>query len=109
MKNKIYGINVPMAERVILGANPMQVVVSTNGYHGGDGAHGSVTGIYFKWTSICASELDVYANGVSDDDGYNVGITFRGDSELRTMIMALRSAANMLEELTLEGSDPDDK
>lgn len=76
--------------------NTLGVKVATNGYQGGDSGYGSRTYICFE--DLCSTDIDaVVSYGV--DTNAKVEIMLGGDSELDSMIYALRWAADRLEEM----------
>lgn len=72
------------------GANILQVCAGTNGYKGGDSGHGSRT--LFSLRDIAGSDIEITPlyKGVE--------ISLGGDSELLTLIEALKFAVSVLEE-----------
>lgn len=72
--------------------NILHVEAGTNGYHGGDGGHGGVT--YFSISNGGGTGWDIN----SGYDGFDV--TLNGDTELSTIIQALRFIADTLESQT---------
>ena len=71
------------------------MTVGINGYQGGDTGHGSRTYMFRRF-----GPTDIDAAVSLNHDGFTkVEIMLGGDSELDSMIDALRSAANKLEGL----------
>ena len=76
--------------------NTLGVTVATNGYQGGDSGHGGRTYICFE--DLCSTDIDAVVT-YGQDTNAKVEIMLRGDSELDSMIDALRWAADKLVEL----------
>ena len=76
--------------------NTLGVTVATNGYQGGDSGHGGRTYICFE--DLCSTDIDAVVS-YSQVTNAKVEIMLGGDSELNSMIDALRCAADKLEEL----------
>ena len=76
--------------------NTLGVTVATNGYQGGDSGHGGRTYICFE--DLCSTDIEA-AVTYGQDTNAKVEILLGGDSELDSMIDALRWAADNLEEL----------
>ena len=76
--------------------NTLGVTVETNGYQGGDSGHGGRTYICFE--NLCSTDIDAVVS-YGQDTNAKVEIMLRGDSELDSMIDALRWAADKLEDL----------
>ena len=72
------------------------VTAATNCYQGGDSGHGGRTYICFE--DLCSTDIDAVVS-YGQDTNAKVEIMLGGDSELDSMIEALRWAANKLEEL----------
>lgn len=77
----------------VIGANVLGVKAMTNGYHGGDGGHGCHS--YIELEDYGGTEMMVSTE--SDDPETKVRIDLFGDSELSTLIAALRFMADALE------------
>ena len=76
--------------------NTLGVTVATNGYQGGDSGHGGRT--YISFEDLCSTDIDaVVSYGI--DTNAKVEIMLGGDSELDSMIDALRWVADKLEDL----------
>ena len=76
--------------------NTLGVTVATNGYQGGDSGHGGRTYICFE--DLCSTDI-VAAVTYGRDTNAKVEIMLGGDSELDSVIEAMRWAADKLEEL----------
>ena len=76
--------------------NTLGISVGTNGYHGGDSGHGCRTYICIQY--LGCTDMDARVTEASDG-GPKVELIFGGDSELDTMIVGLKWAADKLEEL----------
>jgi hypothetical protein len=72
------------------------VTVGTNGYQGGDSGHGGRTYICLEDTGC--TDIDARAS-VNSYDQTKVEMMLGGDSELDSVIEALRWAADKLEEI----------
>ena len=76
--------------------NILGVTVATNGYQGGDSGHGGRT--YIRMEDLSSTDIDARVS-VGPDTNSKVEIMLGGDSELDSVIEALRWAADKLEEL----------
>ena len=76
--------------------NILGVTVATNGYQGGDSGHGGRT--YIRLEDLSSTDIDARVS-VGPDTNSKVEIMLGGDSELDSVIEALRWAADKLEEL----------
>ena len=76
--------------------NTLGVTVATNGYQGGDSGHGGRTYICFE--DLSSTDIDAVVSS-GQDTNTKLEIMLGGDSELDSMIDALRWAADKLEEL----------
>ena len=76
--------------------NTLGVTIATNGYQGGDSGHGCRT--YLSFEDLCSTDIDAVVS-YGQDTNAKVQIMLGGDSELDSMIDALRWAADKLEEL----------
>ena len=76
--------------------NTLTVTVGTNGYQGGDSGHGGRTYISIEDTGC--TDLNARAT-INSHDQTKVEIMLGGDSELDSIIEALRWAADKLEEI----------
>lgn len=79
----------------ITSANILEVEAGTTGYKGGDSGHGGRT--YFKIKDLGGTDITV--NKISDKYG-NGGfeVVLGGDTELQTMIEALKFITQVLED-----------
>ena len=83
---KIDGISITTFSRQIANANVLEVEAGSTGYCGGDSGHGSKT--YIKLQDLSCTDIRVNPIGHAGDRG--VEITLSGDSELSTIIEALK-------------------
>ena len=72
------------------------VTIAPNGYQGGDSGHGGST--YIGFEDLCSTDMDAVVS-YGQDTNAKVEIMIGGDSELDSMIEALRWAADKLEDL----------
>ena len=86
----INGHCIPTYSRQIVRANVLEVEAGTNGYKCGDAGHGSKT--FFSINDMCSTAIDVNKVG----SGFEV--VLYGDSELDTIIEALKFIVRVLEE-----------
>lgn len=84
------GTVIPTYSTEIVSANILEVEVGTTGYKGGDGGHGGRT--YFRIHDLSSTDIRAWADYYS---GFEV--TLGGDSELDTMIEALKFIVDVLE------------
>ena len=85
----INGVSVDIKEKEIVGANILKVQAGTNGYKGGDTGHGSRT--FFSIYDVASTDMRV----IKHDNGFEVRLG--GDSELETIIEALKFIVETLE------------
>ena len=76
--------------------NSLGVTVATNGYQGGDSGHGGRT--YLSFEDLCSTDIDAVVS-YGQDTNAKVEIMHGGDSELDSMIDALRWVADKLEDV----------
>ena len=76
--------------------NTLGVTVASNGYQGGDSGRGGRT--YICIENLCSTDIDAVVS-YGQDTNAKVEIMLGGDSELDSMIYALRWAADKLEDL----------
>jgi hypothetical protein len=86
------------ATRTFQDANILRITVATTGFCGGDTGHGGRTVI----TIEDLGSTDIDASFEDTDTGRRLEIRLGGDAELRTIILALRFAADALDSLTKE-------
>lgn len=98
---RIDGIDIPTYTREVCGANILDVEAGTNGYQGGDTGHGSRT--YFRITNCGGTDIQIRSYGHRGTDGFEV--ILGGDSELETIIRALKFITKVLEEESKEVYD----
>lgn len=93
MANEI--LKIEDAEQLeITDACVMKVTAGTNGFKGGDSGHGSRTVVILEDEG--SVDWGVIVDGVKHSDPRKVTISLGGDAELRTIIRALKFAANSL-------------
>ena len=93
---KIDGITVPTWEREICSANILSVEAGTTGLKGGDSGHGSRTYFAIKDEGGTDIEIERLTDSIGRDRGFEVRLG--GDTELETMIEALKFIVKVLEE-----------
>lgn len=94
-KQIVNGIEVTTYQREIVFANILEIEAGTNGYCGGDSGHGSRT--YIRIQDEGNTDIDI--TSIYDSFGVNgVEITFGGDSELKSIIEALKFVVLVLED-----------
>jgi hypothetical protein len=93
---KVNGKEIETWEREIYDANILSVEAGTNGYQGGDTGHGSRTFIRIS----DEGGTDITARAITDrfGDTHGVEIALGGDSELSTIIEALKFITKVLED-----------
>lgn len=82
----------------IVGANILRVEAGTNGYKGGDTGYGSRT--YFRITDMGSTDIRIKL----DADG-SFEVSLGGDSELSTIIQALKFIRKVLKRQAKWGSE----
>lgn len=87
--------------REIFNANVLEVEAGTNGYQGGDSGHGSRT--YFRIENAGGTDIEARLIGPYGTDG--IEISLGGDSELETIITALKFITKVLEDGAMEVKD----
>jgi hypothetical protein len=91
----IEGHRVELFKREVCRCNVLEVTAGTNGYQGGDSGHGSRT--YLRLKDLGGTDISVKPLvGKYGDEG--VEIVLGGDSELATIIEALKFAVKVLED-----------
>lgn len=93
---KVNGKEIETWEREIYDANILSVEAGTNGYQGGDTGHGCRT--YIRISD--EGGTDISARAITDrfGDTHGVEIALGGDSELSTIIEAMKFATKVLED-----------
>lgn len=83
-------------KRDIYNANILEVEAGTNGYQGGDTGHGSRT--YIRIQDMGGTDIDVHVthDQCGREDGVVIGLG--GDSELTTIIEALKFITEVLDD-----------
>ena len=96
IQNILNNEKIDIFTKKISDCNELEVKVGTNGYHGGDGGHGSATYISIKDAGNTSMEIQT----LKDSDKNNIGfeIHLAGDAELRTIIESFKFILNTLEE-----------
>ena len=90
----VHGREVSTYAREIVSCNVLEVEAGTNGYQGGDAGHGSRT--YFRIHDLGGTDIEIHVLGRYGDEGLEVSLG--GDSELETIITALKFITNVLED-----------
>lgn len=90
----IDGYTVPYESKEISRANILRVTAGTNGYMGGDTGHGSRTFIRIEDRGGTDMRPRLIRSGCSNT---GIQIVLGGDSELSTIVEALRFVADALE------------
>ena len=88
------GTEITTYSRKILEANVLSVEAGTTGYKGGDSGHGGRT--YFKIEDVAGTDIEVQPIGEDGLEGFEVFLG--GDSELSTIIDALKFIVEVLED-----------
>ena len=88
------GIEITTYSREIDNANILSVEAGTTGYEGGDSGHGGRT--YFKIEDLGGTDIEVHPIGEDGLEGFEVFLG--GDSELNTIIDALKFIVEVLED-----------
>ena len=96
----VNGQEVQTFKREITNANILEVEAGTNGFCGGDTGHGSRT--YFRIEDLASTDIKV--NHQVDKYGDTVGFSVElgGDTELTTIIQALKFITKVLEDQSNE-------
>jgi hypothetical protein len=99
-EREVNGKTIDTFKREIYNANILEVEAGTNGYQGGDTGHGSRT--YIRIQDMGATDISVHVthDQFGCEDG--VVISLGGDSELNTMIEALRFILKVLDDQSRE-------
>lgn len=97
------GTEICTFSREIISANILEVEAGSNGYYGGDSGHGSRT--YFRIEDLASTDMEV--NIIDAGNGHVKGfeVTLGGDTELETMIKALKFITQCLEDAANEVVD----
>ena len=88
------GIEITTYSREIDNANILSVEAGTTGYEGGDTGHGGRT--YFKIENLGGTDIRVQPIG--EDGWMGVEVFLGGDSEMETIIDALKFIVEVLED-----------
>lgn len=96
-EKRVHGETVTTWKQEIALANIVEVEAGTNGYHGGDSGHGSRT--YIRIEDLGGTDLTVQQ---TKENG--VVLALGGDSELTTIIEALKFILKVLEDQAHETS-----
>lgn len=91
---KVIGKEISTYSREIYNCNILEVEAGTTGYMGGDTGHGGRT--YFKIKDLGGTDIVARPLGRYGDEGFEVFLG--GDSELETMIEALKFITKVLED-----------
>lgn len=97
------GTKITTYTREVLGANDLEVEAGTNGYQGGDSGHGCRT--YFRIQNAGNTDIEIHIlrDCFGDTGGFEV--ILGGDSELETIIRALKFITKVLEDEISEVCD----
>lgn len=89
------GTKITTYTREVLGANDLEVEAGTNGYQGGDSSHGCRT--YFRIQNAGSTDIEIRSiYGRPDAEGLEV--ILGGDSELETIVRALKFITKVFED-----------
>lgn len=89
------GTKITTYTREVLSANALEVEAGTNGYHGGDSGHGCRT--YFRIQNAGSTDIEIRSiYGRPDAEGLEV--ILGGDSELDTIVCALKFITKVFED-----------
>lgn len=94
-KQIVGGMEVTTYQREVAYANILEVEAGTSGYCGGDSGHGSRT--YIRIQDEGGTDIDITSIH-GDYDIKGVEITLGGDSELKSIIEALKFVVTVLED-----------
>lgn len=100
-ERNVDGTTITTFSREIFNANVLEVEAGTNGYQGGDSGHGSRT--YFRIENAGGTDIEARLIGPYGTDG--IEISLGGDSELETIITALKFITKVLEDGVMEVKD----
>lgn len=100
-ERNVDGTTITTFSREIFNANVLEVEAGTNGYQGGDSGHGSRT--YFRIENAGGTDIEARLIGPYGTDG--IEISLGGDSELETIITALKFITKVLEDGAMEVKD----
>ena len=94
-KREYRGVTFTTWQREITSCNVLEVEVGTTGYMGGDTGHGGRT--YLRIKDLGGTDMSVNAPTDIYGDCGEVEIMFGGDTELATLIEALKWTISILE------------
>jgi len=97
-RSRWFGPNmVTTYEREFCHANILNVEAGTTGYKGGDSGHGGIT--YFRISDLGGTDIEVrpVLSSRIDDEIEGFEVKLGGDSELDTIILALKFIVDVLE------------
>ena len=97
----VHGKEITTYTRDIIDCCLLEVEAGTNGYQGGDTGHGSRTYIRIKDDG----GTDIHANALGRYEDEGVEICLGGDSELESIIKALKFITKVLEDQAAEVRD----
>lgn len=100
-ERNVDGTTITTFSREIFNANVLEVEAGTNGYQGGDSGHGSRT--YFRIENAGGTDIEARLIGPYGTDG--IEISLGGDSELETIITALKFITKVLADGAMEVKD----
>lgn len=93
-QRKIGGKEITTYIRDIYSANILEVEAGTTGYCGGDSGNGGRT--YFRIENRGGTDIQAYGLGTNGEEGFEV--ILGGDTELHTVIRALKFITKVLED-----------
>lgn len=97
------GTEITTFSRDIISTNLIQIEAGTNGFHGGDTDMGGRT--YFRIENKGATDISVFTRNDRWGSTEELEVILGGDSELVTIIQALKFIVKVLEEQSLEISE----
>jgi len=92
---RIEGEVVPIHSTTVCSCNILEVSAGTNGLKGGDSSHGSRT--YFRIEDDGGTAMNIRPIGKRSGYGQGVEVVLMGDTELETIIEALKFIVLVLE------------
>lgn len=96
----VNGVKIETKKGEIYNCNILGVEVGTNGYQGGDTGHGSRT--YIRIEDLGSTDINAWVDRNKFNETESVTIKLGGDTELYTIIEALKFITETLEEQAKE-------
>lgn len=96
------GTEITTFSREVVSCNVLEVEAGTTGYCGGDTGHGGRT--YFRIQDLASTDINIQSF-ITPCGNKEFEITLGGDTELETMIRALRFITKVLEDVSKEVYD----